>query len=622
LAVPGINVNKGNSYGWTPLLFATKQKNEEIVDLLLQVPGIDVNKGTKRRNFPRCDKATTFPLLEAVRGKHAAIVRRLLLAPGLDINQHNECRTSAYAEAYSQAKRHPTDKALQEILALLSAFPGIKTRGVHLFHVENPYRDSTDAYGYEDQEQTDGYQLLRAVTLGHHDVVANLLKQPNVDVNLSNVKDFMVGAVTDGDTHKFMVNIIGKLCSNVSCIIRYDECKYDPCFTKVRMCDGRVVRRNILTAHQMFLVRRKVTEESFNGCFLRYGALPPLAVAVLREDVEMVRLLVAYPTINVNYCFLRNDQETPELGRGYGKGYSLLHIAYGEIKRLLLTHPDVDEKMLGYRYDVDGPVPISVDELKRNIYSSARYASEEGNLEEFKRLVESPTFNRARLHDGKYPGTSAFWLAVANGRTPIVEYLLDTLTLRQKNRGIHAALVYGHSALVKLFLLKGANINALLDGCTALSFLCNPRSPYENEGDTENLEAIHKLLLITPERQDRKDVVRLDIKDREGKTALDVASPKVAFLVEKHVLVNREMRGLSELVLFTGTATGRAIPQLPSDLERLIGTYLLPVRPEGVVIKTLAKAVAAVKISQRVDRFLEEVDHRHYRQEMEQTDLP
>jgi hypothetical protein len=90
------------------------------------------------------------------------------------------------------------------------------------------------------------------------------------------------------------------------------------------------------------------------------------------------------------------------------------------------------------------------------------------------------------------------------------------------------------------------------------------------------------------------------------------------------------MRGLSELVLFTGTATGRAIPQLPSDLERLIGSYLLPVRPEGVVIKTLAKAVAAVKISQGVDRFLEEVERRRwlderdveYRQSLQEAELP
>jgi hypothetical protein len=345
----------------------------------------------------------------------------------------------------------------------------------------------------------------------------------------------------------------------------------------------------------------------------------------------MVRLLVAHPAINVNYCFLRDDEKTPELGRGYGKGYSLLHIAYGEIKRLLLTHPDVDETMLGYYYDVDGPMPIAVDELERNIYSLVRDASKEGNLEEFKRLVESPSFNRARLHGKENRCWSVFTEAVANGRTPIVEYLLDTLTLRQKNRGIHIAAVHGQSALVKLFLSKGANINVRLEGRTALSFLCDPRSPYLNERDVERLEAIYKLLSSKPERQDRKDVVRLDVKDREGKTALEVASPKVAFLVLKHVLVNREMRGLSELVLFPGTATGRAIPQLPSDLERLIGSYLLPVRPKGVVTKTLVKAVAAVKISQRVEQFLEEVERRRWlddemdaehRQYLQEAELP
>jgi branched-chain amino acid transport system permease protein len=41
LSIPGINVNKGSSYGRTPLLFAIKQNNEEIVKLLLKAPGIE-----------------------------------------------------------------------------------------------------------------------------------------------------------------------------------------------------------------------------------------------------------------------------------------------------------------------------------------------------------------------------------------------------------------------------------------------------------------------------------------------------------------------------------------------------------------------------------------------------
>jgi hypothetical protein len=55
-------------------------------------------------------------------------------------------------------------------------------------------------------------------------------------------------------------------------------------------------------------------------------------------------------------------------------------------------------------------------------------------------------------------------------------------------------------------------------------------------------------------------------------------------------------------------------------LGRLIATYLLPVRPEGVVGTTFEKQINAAKVRQHVDAFLEDIELRHLLSEEEEEE--
>jgi len=614
LSVPGINVNKGDSYGRTPLLFAIKQNNEEIVKLLLKAPGIDVNK--------KCAREHTFPLLEAVATKNVNIVRRLLFTPGIDVNQCDWNRTSAYASVCTLVSDTPNNEAYLEILALLSAFPGIKTRGVHLPQGKYPCE-----YGYNSYGQSNGYQLLRAVTLGHHDVVANLLQSLNVDVNLSNMYDFFLRVVTDEENSSIgTTGIVGKfLTQQAQSVIERLNKATTPRFLSVRMSDGRHVRRRILSQQQTLNLKHITKNKDYSYLFAEKGPLPPLAVAVLRNDVDMVRLLVAHPTINVNYLFPRHEKDVKE-------GCSLLYAAKlknPEMERLLLTHPDIDDKLWGFELtpDEDGPTWSPLYPFPSSRRSQFFFEMDDLNLfkprvepdlEEFKRWYTSSTFNRVLLHDGTKWSQSLFLKAVHNEHRSVLEYMMDTLTQKQKNRGFLVAATHGCASLVELFLKHGANINARDNrGRTALALLCNDRR------SVEQLTQIQRLLSIKPQRPDRKDKIRLLCKDVDGKTALDLAraqEQRLAFLVEKHLLLHNEVQGIAELTLFAGTAAGRLIPQLPPDLGRLIATYLLPVRPEGVVGTTFEKQINAAKVRQHVDAFLEDIEQRYMLSEEEEEE--
>ena len=78
LAAPGINVNKADKDGVTPLYTAAYRGYAECVQHLLAAPGIDVNKADKYGNTP---------LYTAARDGHTERVRLLLAAPGIDVNK-------------------------------------------------------------------------------------------------------------------------------------------------------------------------------------------------------------------------------------------------------------------------------------------------------------------------------------------------------------------------------------------------------------------------------------------------------------------------------------------------------------------------------------------------------
>jgi ankyrin repeat protein len=110
LAAPGIDVNKANNDGGTPLYSASWLFRAEVVKLLLAAPGIDVNKASKYGGTP---------LYMASREGRAEVVKLLLAAPGIDVNQANY---DGFAPLYAASMNGHA-----EVVKLLLRKPGIET---------------------------------------------------------------------------------------------------------------------------------------------------------------------------------------------------------------------------------------------------------------------------------------------------------------------------------------------------------------------------------------------------------------------------------------------------------------------------------------------------------------
>ncbi len=112
LATPGIDVNKENGLGWTPLAEAAMSGHAECVKLLLAVPGINVNKGNEY-------KTPLHIILET--NKNIECIKLLLAAPGIDVNELGDYNGQfSCTPLYLAAQENEV-----EIVKLLLAVPGI-----------------------------------------------------------------------------------------------------------------------------------------------------------------------------------------------------------------------------------------------------------------------------------------------------------------------------------------------------------------------------------------------------------------------------------------------------------------------------------------------------------------
>ena len=75
---PGIDVNKADEEGNTPLCLAAKNNCSNVTTLLLKSIGIKLNKA---------DKVGNTPLYLAAKRGHVAVVEALLASPGIDVNR-------------------------------------------------------------------------------------------------------------------------------------------------------------------------------------------------------------------------------------------------------------------------------------------------------------------------------------------------------------------------------------------------------------------------------------------------------------------------------------------------------------------------------------------------------
>lgn len=95
LAIPSMDVNKVDENGFTPLHYATFNRNQSFVTELLAHPNIDVNCA---------DHFGNTPLIHAAMDGNESIVLELLVHPNIDVNRHN--KKGVTAEFYAKKNGH------------------------------------------------------------------------------------------------------------------------------------------------------------------------------------------------------------------------------------------------------------------------------------------------------------------------------------------------------------------------------------------------------------------------------------------------------------------------------------------------------------------------------------
>lgn len=116
LKAPGIDINRMNSYEWTPLSVAILKCHTAIVHALIKAPGIDINEETNSRGYFN-------PLRSAIYKGHIEIVQALIKAPGIEINLADNNKWSPLHVAVSGGHT-------EIVQALLNA-PGIEINRVN-----------------------------------------------------------------------------------------------------------------------------------------------------------------------------------------------------------------------------------------------------------------------------------------------------------------------------------------------------------------------------------------------------------------------------------------------------------------------------------------------------------
>jgi ankyrin repeat protein len=81
---PGIDVNKGDEYGCTPVIIASQERDIWILEVLLSLKKSD---GSFAINVNQSNMDGITPLLAACQNGHYQTVEKLLAVPGIDVNQ-------------------------------------------------------------------------------------------------------------------------------------------------------------------------------------------------------------------------------------------------------------------------------------------------------------------------------------------------------------------------------------------------------------------------------------------------------------------------------------------------------------------------------------------------------
>jgi len=324
LELPGVHINKRNSYGYTALHAAILSNRLPMVTRLLKCPDIDVNRGTKSLSQSSVANATinTFPLLTAVKTGNTQMVLALLNMPTMDINQKNDAGESAYYAAPSG-----------DISILLRSYDNLIRKTI-IIHQRDKYttdtcgrvfssrNDAVEIFDDEDDKSMliHGLELMCAIGTNDKETVYQLLKEPFIDVNFMYTESLstalllgecshLVRKTKDACWYKYPIleETIRHFCCKpplLETLHKYDRrppCDYGPC--------------------------------PDNSSYGFYHGDNPLWIAIMSKQVDIVRMLVQHPRIDVNYLHM----ETGKTALTHA-----IETGMPELVSLLTNHPSID----------------------------------------------------------------------------------------------------------------------------------------------------------------------------------------------------------------------------------------------------------------------------------------
>ena len=563
LQEPSLNVNKRGAYRMRPLTqavqgvqtdyrdhddFRTRIADYEMVRLLLEHPKIDVNKGSGYHNCT--------PLMYAVEQSDVPLVKMLLDTKGLNVNQTNAHGQTAlvYAESIQHKPIRNTMKALLQShrdIHIPLVFnpnldigpPGRNREGeriawfnehAHVWWHDVPHGSPIRS---EDSPYRNGPELMDAIRTGTLDAVEPLLTDPKTDVNY----------LVDNGTYVT-----------------------SPLIDAVHRGNELLVDR--LLAHPMC----DVNLASWDGDAIgyRYNCNTALMWAANRGHLAVLNRLLRHPQIRVNHRHAVCHDSALMIAARHG------HVAV--VDRLLVV-PDIDDS-LPYNGELDAMMTATMN----------------GHIAVIQRLLERPVVPF-------YSVRRSMEIAASTNRLDLLKLLMVSSHMRNnrerrqaKGKALMAALYAGHEETVDFLMRDGFvrsyHVNAKdRDGCTPLMKLC-AKGHTElvarllkvpglrvNEVDGHNMTALRHALT-----SNRSDLVDLLLCKPDIQIPEDIMShcwnDACKLVVSRAILKKKLFPEITRGCLFGRTKTGAPLPALPTEMERMIASYLLPTKEADIAV--------------------------------------
>ena len=642
LRLPGINVNKSAKNGHTPLMMACSAGDVELVRLLLAMPTIDVNKGTKCRRGTRFH-VDSFPLFEAVRCGHIDVVRLLLSAPSLDVNKRNVFRLSALGLILNQQYFEEASETDAAVLALLKEHPGAHHTNTYIVEAKSTM-DIWHPYTYtlyaEPQEVALGYELMEAVSHGNTRRVRLFLDCHDIDLNY--VVDF--NTIVEA-CWKVLRRTEPVMPRNGRSLIHYSEERAMLLWRALRGNNYTPSLEHSLREmhYVLFGNRGPPGSDDFNvalrkliltvpdGEHVRFGDTP-LSRAFAQNNHLLVRMLLRHPRINVNCMNARGE---PLL-------YDAIRSGEEDIVRSFLSNPTVDVSLPAVENgDNDDQTVIEAAQWEEEDADPFRrlpatttiksVAKRTGNARMIEIIEAVPNIKRpyashravtteefgTRLGEmSRSDFCKNFYEAASSGDDSQVCLMLPHLQGKparvvQRTKYIAALSAYTNDKfeLGNMILRSGVDnkyLNSITKrGSSLFHILCgkpysdiipfvlshglsvnNPTQTFLSGGRgftplgfaaiCDNQKTVEALLAVPMCNL----VAEQDNKGREIKSKVP---PYCDGLIQKAKVKRTVLPCLTQLCMFGRTRRGTPLRQLPTELEQIIASFLIP-DPAGCVI--------------------------------------